>query len=58
LVYVMIFQAETMKFEDLKELGSEAACKSGGKYTMNGKNYVVQDGDIFFFKFNVTAKKK
>lgn len=54
----MIFQAETMKFEDLKELGSEAACKSGGKYTMNGKNYVVQDGDIFFFKFNVTAKKK
>jgi hypothetical protein len=34
--------AETMKFEDLKELGSEAECKAKGKYTQNGKNYLVQ----------------
>ena len=76
--------AETMKFEDLKELGTEAECKAKGKYTQNGKNYLVQvwilgllhfihctlssvccasppffqDGDIFFFKFNVTTKGK
>jgi obg-like ATPase 1 len=34
--------AETMKFEDLKELGTEAECKAKGKYTQNGKNYLVQ----------------
>jgi obg-like ATPase 1 len=50
--------AETMKFEDLKELGNEAAVKGAGKYLQNGKNYVVQDGDIFHFKFNVTSAKK
>ncbi|EFJ11869.1 hypothetical protein SELMODRAFT_234816 [Selaginella moellendorffii] len=50
--------AEVMKFEDLKELGSEAAVKAAGKYKQEGKNYVVQDGDIIFFKFNVTAAKK
>ena len=85
-----------MKFEDLKALGTEAECKAKGKYTQNGKNYLVQvkcflptvfcslvtnhllrsllnaflpvpsaphcnalqDGDIFFFKFNVTTKGK
>jgi obg-like ATPase 1 len=31
-----------MKFDDLKELGSEAECKAKGKYTQNGKNYLVQ----------------
>lgn len=34
--------AETMKFEDLRELGTEAECKAKGKYTQNGKNYLVQ----------------
>jgi obg-like ATPase 1 len=34
--------AETMKFEDLKALGTEAECKAKGKYTQNGKNYLVQ----------------
>ncbi|CAO3613013.1 unnamed protein product [Mucor hiemalis] len=47
--------AETMKYEDLKELGSEGAVKAGGKYMQKGKEYVVEDGDIIFFKFNVTA---
>jgi len=46
--------AETMKYEDFKELGSESAVKAAGKYKQEGKNYVVQDGDIIFFKFNVS----
>jgi len=43
--------AETMSFQDLKELGSEAEVKAAGKYRMEGKNYEVQDGDVIFFKF-------
>mgnify|MGYP002712494523 CR=1 FL=1 len=54
--------AEVMGFDDFKELGSEAACRAGGKYRQQGKTYVVQDGDIIFFKFNagggLSAKKK
>lgn len=51
--------AEVMHFEDLKEAnGSEAACRAAGKYMQKGKDYVVEDGDVIFFKFNVTAKKK
>lgn len=50
--------AETMRFEDLKELGSEAAVKAGGKYMQKGREYIVQDGDIIHFKFNVTAQPK
>jgi len=46
--------AEVMKFEDYKEHGSEGAVKSAGKLRQEGKNYVVLDGDIIFFKFNVT----
>jgi len=44
--------AETMAYDDFVECGTEAACKSAGKYVQNGKNYVVKDGDILFFKFN------
>ncbi|KAG6384114.1 hypothetical protein SASPL_156089 [Salvia splendens] len=50
--------AEVMKFEDLKELGSESAVKASGKYRQEGKTYVVQDGDIIFFKFNVSGGGK
>jgi len=46
--------AETMKYDDYKELGSEGAVKAAGKLKQEGKNYVVQDGDIIFFKFNVS----
>uniref|UniRef100_A0A7S2V0U7 Obg-like ATPase 1 n=1 Tax=Fibrocapsa japonica TaxID=94617 RepID=A0A7S2V0U7_9STRA len=45
--------AEVQAFEDLKELGSEEAVKKSGKLRQQGKKYVVQDGDIIFFKFNV-----
>jgi len=54
--------AEVMKFEDFKKEGSEAAVKAAGGYRQQGKNYVVEDGDIIFFKFNagagLTAGKK
>lgn len=39
-----------MKYEDIKELGSESAVKAAGKYKQEGKNYMVQDGDIIYFK--------
>jgi obg-like ATPase 1 len=44
--------AEQMKFDDFKEHGSEAAVKAAGKYKTQGKLYICQDGDIFFFKHN------
>lgn len=48
-------KAEVFTYADLKELGSENDVKAAGKYRMQGKNYVVQDGDILFIKHN--AKK-
>jgi len=50
--------AEVMKFEDFKELGSEVAVKSAGKYKQEGKTYSVQDGDIVFFKANTVGLDK
>ncbi len=46
-------KAEVIKYKDFIELGSEAAVKEAGKMAMEGKEYVVQDGDIMHFKFNV-----
>lgn len=46
-------KADVYHCEDLFEAGSEAAIKSAGKMRMEGKEYVVQDGDCIFFKFNV-----
>jgi len=50
--------AETMAYDDFKKLGSEAAAKAAGKYRTEGKNYVVKDGDIFFFVSGESKKKK
>lgn len=50
--------AEVMHFQDFKEEGSEASCKGAGKYRQQGRNYVVLDGDIIFFKFNAGAGLK
>lgn len=50
--------AEVMKYDDLKELGTEAAVKAAGKYTQKGKEYVVNDGDICYFKIGQIQKKK
>jgi len=44
--------AEVMTYEAFKELGSESAAKAAGKYLQQGKNYIVSDGDIIYFKVN------
>ncbi len=46
-------RAETFAFENLKEHGDEKALKAAGKIRLEGKDYVVQDGDIINFRFNV-----
>ena len=50
--------AEIMTYNDLIELGSEGALKNAGKYMQKGKTYIVQDGDICYFKFNPPKKDK
>jgi hypothetical protein len=40
-------------WQDLVELGSEAKCREVGKLRVEGKSYVVQDGDVVHFRFNV-----
>jgi len=46
-------KAEAFGFDDLKELGTEKALKAAGKIRLEGKDYIVQDGDIIKFRFNV-----
>ena len=46
-------RAEVIAYEDFIALGSEAKCKEAGKLRLEGKEYVVQDGDIIHFRFAV-----
>ena len=46
-------RAEVIKYADYVALGSEAAVREAGKMNIEGKDYVVQDGDIMHFRFNV-----
>ncbi|MEG1935540.1 MAG: redox-regulated ATPase YchF, partial [Rikenellaceae bacterium] len=46
-------RAEVIKYADYVALGSESACRDAGKIGIEGKEYVVQDGDIMHFRFNV-----
>ena len=46
-------RAEAYTIDDLRQYKDEAAIKAAGKYRQEGKEYVVQDGDVLFFKFNV-----
>ena len=46
-------KAEVASYEDYVELGGEAGCKNAGKLRIEGKDYVVADGDIMHFRFNV-----
>ena len=46
-------KAEIVSFEDLDELGSMAEAKAAGKVRMEGKDYVMADGDVVEFRFNV-----
>jgi ribosome-binding ATPase YchF (GTP1/OBG family) len=46
-------RAEVMKYDDYVNYGSESAVKEAGKFKVEGKEYVVADGDIMHFRFNV-----
>lgn len=46
-------KAEVIKYNDFIKLGSEQACKEVGKLSIEGKEYVVEDGDVMHFRFNV-----
>ena len=46
-------RAEVIKYNDYLKYGSESACRELGKIAIEGKEYVVQDGDIMHFRFNV-----
>jgi GTP-binding protein YchF len=46
-------RGEVMRWDDLDRLGSEAKCREAGKLRLEGKEYVVQDGDVVHFRFNV-----
>lgn len=46
-------RAEVIKYDDFVSLGSESACRDAGKLSIEGKDYLVQDGDIMHFRFNV-----
>jgi GTP-binding protein YchF len=46
-------KAEVIAYEDFISLGGESKCKEAGKLKLEGKDYIVQDGDIMHFRFNV-----
>jgi GTP-binding protein YchF len=46
-------RAEVIKYKDFVHYGSETACKENGKLAVEGKTYIVEDGDIMHFRFNV-----
>lgn len=46
-------RAETFSFEEFEQFGDEKALKSAGKVRLEGKDYIVQDGDVIKFRFNV-----
>ena len=46
-------RAEVIAYEDYVELKSETACKDAGKLSIEGKEYIVKDGDVMHFRFNV-----
>ena len=46
-------KAEIMSFKDLQELGNEKKVQESGRLRLEGKDYLMQDGDICYFRFNV-----
>ncbi len=46
-------RAEVIKYDDFVSFGSEAKVKEAGKLSVEGKDYIVQDGDVMHFRFNV-----
>lgn len=50
-------KAEAYSIDDLRQYGTEAKIKEAGKYRIEGKEYIVKDGDVLFFKFNTAGAK-
>ena len=46
-------RAEIYNYQDLLKYGSELAVKENGKMRLEGKDYIMQDGDVCLFRFNV-----
>ena len=46
-------KAETISYQDYVDYKGEEGCKNAGKLRLEGKDYIVKDGDIFHFRFNV-----
>ena len=46
-------RAEVIAFDDYIACGGEAGAKEGGKWRLEGREYIVQDGDVMLFRFNV-----
>jgi hypothetical protein len=46
-------RAEVVRWDDLISLGSEAKCRDAGKLRVEGKEYIIEDGDVVNFRFNV-----
>jgi hypothetical protein len=46
-------KAEVIKFDNFIQYGSESACRDAGKLAIEGKEYIVDDGDVMHFRFNV-----
>ena len=46
-------RAEVVAYEDFVSLGGEQAAKDAGKWRLEGKEYIVKDGDVVHFRFNV-----
>ena len=46
-------RAEVIKYDDFIKYGSEHACKEAGKFYIEGKKYIVEDGDLMNIRFNV-----
>ena len=46
-------RAEVFHFDDIDQLGSQSSIKEAGRWRLEGRDYVVQDGDIMHFRFNV-----
>ena len=46
-------KAEVMSYSDLEEYGTELKVKEAGRLRLEGKDYIMQDGDICYFRFNV-----
>ena len=53
VIHSDFIKAEVASYEDYVELGGEQGCKAAGKLRMEGKDYVVADGDVMHFRFNV-----